>query len=232
MALKRRALPGRATIVRRPPSRRRTYAIAALAGASTIAVAIAELGRVWRRGPAPLPTETDDVLGAGAEAALDTVEIAVEGYRASPARENAQLNLLLSFLAGFAAVRGSTYTIRRRGTFGPFRNLKVGERHIHHFVPGIGLAFVSGGTAIVTRNEDVERWLAIPFGLGLALTLDESALLLQLEDVYWTEEGVLSVQIALAVVALLASLTLARRLLRRGEARVMPEAFDDDPIIW
>jgi hypothetical protein len=51
--------------------------------------------------------------------------------------------------------------------------------------------------------------------------LDESALLLELEDVYWTEEGVLSVQVALTGMTVLASLALARRVLRRGEERVL-----------
>ena len=44
----------------------------------------------------------------------------------------------------------------------------------------------------------------MPFGVGMGLTLDESALLLDLEDVYWRREGLLSVQITLTVIALLA----------------------------
>ena len=61
----------------------------------------------------------------------------------------------------------------------------------------------------------------MPFGVGMGLTLDESALLLELDDVYWTEEGILSVQIALAVAAMLAALALAGRFLRRGEQVVL-----------
>jgi hypothetical protein len=57
--------------------------------------------------------------------------------------------------------------------------------------------------------------------MGVALTLDESALLLQLEDVYWTEQGVLSVQITLSAISLLGAAVLSRRLLRRGEERVL-----------
>ncbi|MGI8660345.1 MAG: hypothetical protein ACR2LH_04825 [Thermoleophilaceae bacterium] len=57
--------------------------------------------------------------------------------------------------------------LRGRGTSGPFRDVKVGRRHIHHFVPGIGLAFVSGATPIVTRDLRRDRWLAIPFGAGM-----------------------------------------------------------------
>jgi hypothetical protein len=51
--------------------------------------------------------------------------------------------------------------------------------------------------------------------------LDEAALLLELEDVYWTEEGVLSVQLSFATMALLAALALGVRLARRGEPYVL-----------
>ena len=63
--------------------------------------------------------------------------------------------------------------------------------------------------------------LAVPFGVGMGLTLDESALLLELEDVYWTREGLLSVQITLAVIAMLGALALGLRFLRRGEELVL-----------
>jgi hypothetical protein len=57
--------------------------------------------------------------------------------------------------------------------------------------------------------------------LGMGLTLDESALLLELEDVYWSSEGLLSVQITLAVMSLLGALALGLRFLRRGERVVL-----------
>ena len=101
--------------------------------------------------------------------------------------------------------------------------MRVGGRHIHHFVPGIVLAFVSGAVGLVTRDERVEPKLALAFGAGMGLTLDESALLLELEDVYWTREGLLGVQITLAVTALLGALALGLRFLRRGEQLVLPE---------
>ena len=89
-------------------------------------------------------------------------------------------------------------------------------------MPGILIAFLSGATAIVTRDETIEPKLAVTFGIGMGLTLDESALLLELEDVYWSEEGVLSLQLSFATIALLAALALAVRLLRRGESVVLP----------
>ena len=68
----------------------------------------------------------------------------------------------------------------------------VGDRHIHHFLPGGILALAAGGVAIGTKGDKLDKYLAFPFGVGVALVLDESALLLELDDVYWTEEGVLS----------------------------------------
>jgi hypothetical protein len=50
--------------------------------------------------------------------------------------------------------------------------------------------------------------------------LDEAALLLELEDVYWTEDGLLSVELALGTLSLLASLAIFIRIVRRGERGV------------
>jgi len=211
---------------RRPTSNisladRRTVGLGVLAVVGTAGVVGVEVGRVWRRGSAPMLTEADDPLGAAAEAVAETAEVARTGYREASSGENAMFNLLTAFVTTFVAARSITTLLRRRPTFGPFRNLKVGRRHIHHFVPGIVIAFASGAAAIVTRDENLERWLAIPFGAGMGLTLDESALLLELDDVYWSEEGVVSVQITLAVTALLAAIALASRFLRRGEQVVL-----------
>jgi hypothetical protein len=137
--------------------------------------------------------------------------------------ENALFNLFTSFVVSFVSVRGITTLLRDRRNVGPFRNVMVGRRHIHHFVPGIALTFVTGTVAIATRREGLERWLAVPFGAGMGLTLDESALLLELDDVYWSEEGIVSVQIALAAIAMLSAVALAARFLRRGEELVLDD---------
>jgi hypothetical protein len=73
--------------------------------------------------------------------------------------------------------------------------------------------------AIGMKGSDFDRYLAIPFGVGVALVLDESALLLELEDVYWTEEGVVSVQIAFAAIAFLAAMAYLIRMLRQNEGQ-------------
>ena len=147
----------------------------------------------------------------------ETVELAVAGYQAGSEREHALLNLLVAYAVTAGLARLSTHQIRSRGAFGPFRNRRWGDRHIHHFVPGIGLALLTGGASIVSRDEDWDRWLAIPFGIGAALTLDEAALLVQLEDVYWSKEGVLSVQASMATLSGLGALAIGLRTVRRGE---------------
>src|SRR5205823_1667778 len=144
-------------------------------------------------------------------------------------RENALFNMLASFVLTFVSVRTVAWALRRRDTFGPFRHVVLGRRHIHHFVPGIVLAFGSGATAILTRNEEIEARLAIPFGIGMGLTLDESALLLELEDVYWSPEGLLGVQISLAVAALMGAVVLGVRFIRRGERIVLDLSASSPP---
>lgn len=213
--------------MRLPRRRRRrrleweTLALGVAALGTTSAVVVLELGRTWRRGSAPLPVDTDKVIAAAALAVRETRAVARAGYEESPRTENALLNLLGSFVVAFGLARVSTWSIRRRGSFGPFHDVKVGRRHIHHFVPGILIAFVAGAVSILKRDERLDPWLALPFGAGLGLTLDESALLLELDDVYWSARGIVSVQITLGVLSLLSLVALALRVLRRGEARVL-----------
>jgi hypothetical protein len=206
----------------RAERRTRALAVAALAAGGTVAVT--EVGRVWHRGSAPLPAEAEDLGAAGAEAFGQALAVAVRGYQEGSERESALLSLLGSFTLTWAVVRSSTHLIRRRGRWGPFHDIVLGPHHIHHFVPGIVLAFLAGGAAIVTRSDALDPWLATAFGTGVALTLDESALLLKLDDVYWTEDGIVSVQISLAAMAILSALALALRALRRGERVVLLEA--------
>lgn len=202
---------------------RRTLALGGVATALATAVVGGELARVWHRGSAPLPADTEEPLLAAAEAVAETASVARAGYEDVSVTENALFNLFTSFVVSFVSVRGITTLLRDRRSVGPFRNLMVGRRHIHHFVPGIVMAFVSGSIAIATNRDDIEPWLAIPFGAGMGLTLDESALLLELDDVYWSEEGIVSVQIALAAIAMLSAVALAARFLRRGEELVLDD---------
>jgi hypothetical protein len=198
--------------------------IGGAAAVTAIGAFAVELGRVWRRGSAPMPADADSVVEAAVEAAVETTDVAVAGYHAAPAQENALFNLFASFVISLVASRAIAFGLRDRRRLGPFRNVRVGRRHIHHFVPGIALAFLSGAIAIVTRNQDLEPKLALLFGAGMGMTMDEAALLLELDDVYWTEEGLLGVQIGAGLVGLLGALAIGLRFLRRGEEQVLPAA--------
>jgi hypothetical protein len=163
------------------------------------------------------------LIEAAPAAAADTVGVAVRGYAAAPRSETVLFNLLAGFLGSFALVRLSTWGIRDRR--GPFRNLHVGGHHIHHFVPGILIAFTAGTVALLTDNDELEQRLALPMGAGIGLTFDEAALLLDLRDVYWTREGLLSVQLSLGATAILSIAILTQRMLRRGERRQEEEGL-------
>lgn len=185
-----------------------------------------QFGRMLRR-RAHERADSDGLAEAAPAAAVDTVNVAVSGYAAASRSETVLFNLLVGFLGSFALVRLSTWGIRKRR--GPFRNLKLGGRHIHHFVPGILIGFASGTMALLTRNEALEERLAITTGIGMGLTFDEAALLLDLRDVYWTRQGLLSVQLSLGATAILSIAILTQRMLRRGERRQEEEGSIPPP---
>lgn len=159
--------------------------------------------------------ETDALREVAPAAAADTVSVAVDAYTSAPRSETVLFNLLSGFLGSFALVRLSTLGIR--DDWWPLGNVRVQGRHIHHFVPGILIAFSSGVAALLIEDPEISDRLAIPMGIGFGLTFDEAALLLDLRDVYWTKEGLFSVQLSLGLVAILSATMLAIRMLRRAE---------------
>lgn len=99
--------------------------------------------------------------------------------------------VLLAFLCAFAFIRTSARMIRSpRFAWWPGDVETGGGLHVHHLVWGIALLLVSGFVAFATGLAEPWRQLtAVGFGVGAGLTLDEFALWLRLEDVYWTREG-------------------------------------------
>jgi hypothetical protein len=106
----------------------------------------------------------------------------------------------VAFFAGFAGARAVTHAIRAE--VGPFRNLVVGGRHLHHLVFGIGGLLGTGYLWLYLvgvdprRQRPASRATAAAYGLASALTLDEFALWLDLRDEYWAEQGRKSVDAA------------------------------------
>ena len=96
------------------------------------------------------------------------------------------LLLLVSFGLTFGITRFITHSIRSE-RFSWLGNVEAGNTHIHHLVWGICLLLVSGLLAVAVQPP--LEVTAIVFGIGAALTLDEFALWLHLDDVYWSEQG-------------------------------------------
>jgi hypothetical protein len=196
----------------------RTHLLGFLAGGAVLAVFGAEVTRVWRLGMLPQSREERDEREQAGRVKRSVI-IMREGYAVSRTRENALFNMLASFATTFGITRGITWWIREHGGLGPIQNVIVGKRHIHHFIPGGVIALSAGGLAIGMKSGHRDKYLALPFGIGVALVLDESALLLELEDVYWTEEGVLSVQIVFAAMAMLSAMAYLIRMLRQTDGQ-------------
>lgn len=115
------------------------------------------------------------------------------------------LLLLAAFVCGFVFIRISTRMIRAQVRWWP-GNVTPGGMHIHHVVFGVGFMLVAGVGAFATAGRQT-LWtdvLACLFGIGAALVLDEFALILHLEDVYWAEEGRKSVDAVILAAAMIA----------------------------
>jgi hypothetical protein len=96
------------------------------------------------------------------------------------------LFMLVAFGITFGITRFITHSIRSH-RFSWLGNVEAGDTHIHHLVWGICLLLVAGILAIVVQPP--LEVVAVVFGIGAALTLDEFALWLHLDDVYWSEQG-------------------------------------------
>ena len=114
----------------------------------------------------------------------------------------------IAFFITFAGVRGLTLSIHNH--VGPFHDIHMGGRHIHHLVFGIMLLLLVGYGWMVDAGGDPKGWrlamrrlLCILYGSAAALTLDEFALWLNLRDVYWAREGRSSLDAAVLFAALL-----------------------------
>ncbi|MGW8061038.1 hypothetical protein ACVV2G_01875 [Streptomyces ziwulingensis] len=118
--------------------------------------------------------------------------------------EPGKLPLLLAlgaFVLTFVITRVVTRLIRAGR--GPFGNVETGGVHIHHVVPGIVLTVVGGFGAVAGgRHGFGSAAAAVVFGVGAGLVLDEFALILHLDDVYWTEAGRKSVEVVVVTAAL------------------------------
>jgi hypothetical protein len=137
----------------------------------------------------------------------DSVQHACESGIEAPGKE-VHFLVLAAFLVSFGFIRISAHMIRAQVSWWPGNVETKGGTHIHHLVCGILLLIVCGYLGLALDPDTPWREVvAVLFGIGMGLTLDEFALWLNLEDVYWSEKGRQSID-AVVVTACLLALTL------------------------
>jgi hypothetical protein len=143
-------------------------------------------------------------------------------HRQIPDRPHRRLFLAsVSFFITFLAVRLLVASITHH--IGPFGYVQMGGRHIHHLVWGILLLLLCGygelteaGTHDNSLSVLLSRLLALTYGVGAALTLDEFALWLNLDAAaYWSSQGRESIDAVVLFGALLSIGTWGAPLFRR-----------------
>ncbi len=142
---------------------------------------------------------------------LHLTQIGVLVHQRIPDRPRRRLFLAaVSFFITFVGVRLLVMSITHH--VGPFGWVEIDGRHIHHLVWGILLLLIVGyctlaevGTGHSPISIFFSRLLSILYGVGAALTLDEFALWLNLQDVYWARQGRESIDAVILFGALLAA---------------------------
>jgi hypothetical protein len=137
-----------------------------------------------------------------------------------PARQSAVISWL-AFTGTFAGVRTLTYSIRAGR--GPFHDIAPKGIHLHHYLWGILLVSGAGGVA-VRGDERLRRHplVAVAYGLGMALIVDEFALLLDLKDVYWAKQGRWSIDLGVGIIAVAGAVLEGAPVLRRLTRELRP----------
>lgn len=129
--------------------------------------------------------------------------------------------VLVAFLVSFLLIRTSA-RLTRSVSWWP-GGVQSGGVHLHHLVWGICLMMLSGFLAFAAPLR-APWWHidAVAFGIGVGFTLDEFALWIHLEDVYWTEEGRSSLDAVVVAFAFAALMVVGTR----------PFGLDDPGSLW
>jgi hypothetical protein len=150
------------------------------------------------------------------------VSIHIFGNHTLRSGRSAAFVVLVAFLVSFLAIRTSA-RLTRSVSWWP-GGVQSGGVHLHHLVWGICMLLISGFIAFAAAPLHAPWWHidAVVFGIGAGFTLDEFALWVHLEDVYWTEEGRSSVDAVVVAVAAAGLVVLGTR----------PFGLDDPGSIW
>jgi hypothetical protein len=133
----------------------------------------------------------------------DDITHAYDRHIQAPGKETHFL-ILIAFILSFSFIRGSAHMIRAQVSWWPGNVETKSGTHVHHLVWGILLLLSMGYVGISTDLESPWfEFVAIAFGIGMGLTLDEFALWLNLQDVYWADKGRQSIDAVIVTTALL-----------------------------
>jgi hypothetical protein len=142
------------------------------------------------------------------------------GSRARPGA-GAALLVLVAFLVSFLAIRTSA-RLTRSVSWWP-GGVNAGGLHLHHLVWGIMLMLLCGFLAFAAPlTPPWWHFVAVGFGIGAGFTLDEFALWVHLDDVYWSERGRISFDAVVCTCAFAALVVIGTR----------PFGLDDPGSIW
>jgi hypothetical protein len=105
--------------------------------------------------------------------------------------KQAMFLVLVGFILSFAFIRMSTRLMRSpKVPWWPGSVVSDGGVHLHHLVFGIVTMMISGALGLAALGDSpLTEICAFAFGVGAGLTIDEFALWVYLDDVYWAEEG-------------------------------------------
>ncbi len=117
--------------------------------------------------------------------------------------------VLVGFVGSFAFIRMSTRLIRKEVSWWPGNIESEGGLHVHHLVFGIVTMMIAGTLGFAAfGHSPMTEICAFFFGIGAGLTIDEFALWVYLEDVYWAEEGRSSIDATVIAASLIGLIAL------------------------
>jgi hypothetical protein len=163
----------------------------------------------------------------------DDITRAYDHHIQAPGKETHFL-ILLAFICSFGFIRTSAHMIRAQVSWWPGNVETKGGTHVHHLVWGILLLLSMGYVGISTDLESPWfEFVAIAFGIGMGLTMDEFALWLNLQDVYWADKGRQSIDAVVVTTALLVIALLGLEFwIAVWEAVLVLAGFDHDTHLW
>ena len=114
-----------------------------------------------------------------------------------------------SFTVTFAFLRALTLAIHKH--VAGLGNVQAGGIHLHHYLWGILLVTLVASAGLVERSPAWRIWMGLVFGFGLALIIDEIALLVELKDVYWSGAGAASIAVGILWIGVMGSVLALTR---------------------